>query len=182
MPRGCLLITGRKASRGNRKGALQHAGAIGVWTVLSCHVLGRLQGPRGGAISGCLNPRAAPEFIRPSHLFSLDLCSLWQLGVDYFDYCPELGRVSLELHIERIPLSTEQKALKVLRICEQRQMTEQGESALLAFPPCSRHASQTGKRPDSGCQEVNKNIGKLLGRDKMLGILWVLEAMENVAF
>lgn len=53
--------------------------------------------------------------------------SLWQLGVDYFDYCPELGRVSLELHIERIPLSTEQKALKVLRICEQRQMTEQGE-------------------------------------------------------
>nr|KAF6286877.1 nucleoporin 85 [Pipistrellus kuhlii] len=54
--------------------------------------------------------------------------SLWQLGVDYFDYCPELGRVSLELHIERIPLSTEQKALKVLRICEQRQMTEQVRS------------------------------------------------------
>lgn len=54
--------------------------------------------------------------------------SLWQLGVDYFDYCPELGRVSLELHIERIPLNTEQKALKVLRICEQRQMTEQVKS------------------------------------------------------
>ncbi|KAM9749952.1 nuclear pore complex protein Nup85 isoform 2-T2 [Dama dama] len=51
--------------------------------------------------------------------------SLWQLGVDYCDHCPELGRVSLELHIERIPLTTEQKALKVLRVCEQRQMTEQ---------------------------------------------------------
>lgn len=50
--------------------------------------------------------------------------------MDYFDYCPELGRVSLELHIERIPLNTEQKALKVLRICEQRQMTEQGDKAL----------------------------------------------------
>lgn len=47
--------------------------------------------------------------------------------MDYFDYCPELGRVSLELHIERIPLNTEQKALKVLRVCEQRQMTEQGD-------------------------------------------------------
>ncbi|XP_023585193.1 nuclear pore complex protein Nup85 [Trichechus manatus latirostris] len=58
----------------------------------------------------------------------LHLCSLWQLGVDYFDHCPELGRVSLELHIERIPLNTEQKALKVLRICEQRQMTEQVRS------------------------------------------------------
>lgn len=73
--------------------------------------------------------RAARGLTRISCL-SLDGCSLWQLGVDYFDYCPELGRVSLELHIERIPLSTEQKALKVLRICEQRQMTEQGEPAL----------------------------------------------------
>ncbi|XP_008071516.1 nuclear pore complex protein Nup85 isoform X1 [Carlito syrichta] len=54
--------------------------------------------------------------------------SMWQLAVDYFDSCPELGRVSLELHIERIPLNTEQKALKVLRICEQRQMTEQVRS------------------------------------------------------
>uniref|UniRef100_A0A803VRA7 Nuclear pore complex protein Nup85 n=1 Tax=Ficedula albicollis TaxID=59894 RepID=A0A803VRA7_FICAL len=54
--------------------------------------------------------------------------SLWQLGVDYFDHCPEYGRVYLELHIERIPLSTEQKALKVLRICEQRQMQEQVRS------------------------------------------------------
>lgn len=78
------------------------------------------------------SPRAAP-----SHLCSSDLCSLWQLGVDYFDYCPELGRVSLELHIERIPLSTEQKALKVLRVCEQRQMTEQGEVPFLAHPLCS---------------------------------------------
>jgi len=56
--------------------------------------------------------------------------SLWQLGVDYFDHCPEYGRVYLELHIERIPLNTEQKALKVLRICEQRQMHEQGEQFL----------------------------------------------------
>ncbi|XP_005998300.1 nuclear pore complex protein Nup85 isoform X2 [Latimeria chalumnae] len=54
--------------------------------------------------------------------------SLWQLAVDYFDYCPEFGRVYLELHIERVPLSTERKALKVLRICEQRQMAEQVRS------------------------------------------------------
>lgn len=54
--------------------------------------------------------------------------SLWQLGVDYFDHCREYGRVYLELHIERIPLNTEQKALKVLRICEQRHMHEQVRS------------------------------------------------------
>lgn len=54
--------------------------------------------------------------------------SLWQLAVDYFDHCPEFGRVYLELQIERVPLETERKALKVLRICEKRQMTEQVRS------------------------------------------------------
>lgn len=54
--------------------------------------------------------------------------SLWQLAVDYFDNCPEFGRVYLELQIERVPLDTERKALKVLRICEQRQMSEQGST------------------------------------------------------
>ncbi|XP_060620689.1 nuclear pore complex protein Nup85 [Anolis sagrei] len=54
--------------------------------------------------------------------------SLWQLAVDYFDHCPEYGRAYLEHHIERIPLDTERKALKVLRICEQRMMSEQVRS------------------------------------------------------
>ncbi|XP_041812682.1 nuclear pore complex protein Nup85 [Chelmon rostratus] len=54
--------------------------------------------------------------------------SLWQLAVDYFDHCPEFGHVYLELQIERVPLDTERKALKVLRICEQRQMSEQVRS------------------------------------------------------
>ncbi|XP_059509765.1 nuclear pore complex protein Nup85 isoform X5 [Stegostoma tigrinum] len=54
--------------------------------------------------------------------------SLWQLAVDYFDHCPQFGRIYLELYIERVPLTTERKALKVLRICEQRQMTEQVRS------------------------------------------------------
>lgn len=56
------------------------------------------------------------------------LLSLWQLAVDYFDHCPEFGRVYLELQIERVPLDTERKALKVLRICEHRQMSEQGNT------------------------------------------------------
>lgn len=59
--------------------------------------------------------------------------SLWQLAVDYFDHCPEFGRVYLELQIERVPLDTEHKALKVLRICEQRQMSEQGSTCPLSY-------------------------------------------------
>ncbi|KAF7249010.1 Nuclear pore complex protein Nup85 [Varanus komodoensis] len=48
--------------------------------------------------------------------------------LDYFDHCPEYGRAYLEHHIERIPLETEHKALKVLRICEQRMLSEQVRS------------------------------------------------------
>ncbi|XP_042306220.1 nuclear pore complex protein Nup85 [Sceloporus undulatus] len=61
-----------------------------------------------------------------SGLFSHN--SLWQLAVDYFDHCPEYGRAYLEHHIERIPLDTEHKALKILRICEQRMISEQVRS------------------------------------------------------
>lgn len=64
------------------------------------------------------------------HVFVL---SLWQLAVDYFDHCPEFGRVYLELQMERVPLDTERKALKVLRICDQRQMSEQGSTFLSEF-------------------------------------------------
>uniref|UniRef100_A0A8C1X2N3 Nuclear pore complex protein Nup85 n=1 Tax=Cyprinus carpio TaxID=7962 RepID=A0A8C1X2N3_CYPCA len=67
--------------------------------------------------------------IRSSYLSYMHVCvSLWQLAVDYFDHCPEFGRVYLELQIERVPLDTERKAIKVLRICEDRQMSEQVRS------------------------------------------------------
>uniref|UniRef100_A0A6I8SGL1 Nuclear pore complex protein Nup85 n=1 Tax=Xenopus tropicalis TaxID=8364 RepID=A0A6I8SGL1_XENTR len=73
-----------------------------------------------------INGRSIDQGYYASGLFSHH--SLWQLGVDYFDYCPNLGHVYLELHMERVPLNTEKKALKALRICEKRQMTEQVRS------------------------------------------------------
>ncbi|MGH0171128.1 UNVERIFIED_CONTAM: hypothetical protein FKN15_060250 [Acipenser sinensis] len=83
-----------------------------------------------------LENRSAPEPLDSILLaaFEFDIhqvikdCSLWQLAVDYFDHCPEFGRMYLELQIERVPLETERKALKVLRICEQRQLAEQVRS------------------------------------------------------
>ncbi|XP_078611940.1 nuclear pore complex protein Nup85-like [Branchiostoma floridae x Branchiostoma japonicum] len=50
--------------------------------------------------------------------------SLWQVGASYLDYCPEFGRYYLEFYLERLPLQTEQKALKVLRECEKRDMKD----------------------------------------------------------
>lgn len=68
------------------------------------------------------------ELLKMMYFSYVHVCvSLWQLAVDYFDHCPEFGRVYLELQIERVPLDTERKAIKVLRICEDRQMSEQGE-------------------------------------------------------
>ncbi|XP_076338478.1 nuclear pore complex protein Nup75 isoform X2 [Tachypleus tridentatus] len=48
--------------------------------------------------------------------------SLWQIGVDYFDHCPVLGRQYLELFLERIPLTSEIKTRKVLALAEKREM------------------------------------------------------------
>ncbi|XP_033630190.1 nuclear pore complex protein Nup85-like [Asterias rubens] len=54
--------------------------------------------------------------------------SLWQVVAGYLDHCPEFGSHYLELFIERVPLQSEKKAMKVLRICEQREMTDQVKS------------------------------------------------------
>ena len=85
------------------------------------------------------------------------VCSLWQLAVDYFDHCPEFGRVYLEQQIEHVPLDTERKALKVLRICEQRQMSEQGWSLSLLV---SQSVSQSVCTPPLYTRTFNGHISR----------------------
>ncbi|XP_041364866.1 nuclear pore complex protein Nup85-like [Gigantopelta aegis] len=54
--------------------------------------------------------------------------SLWQVGVDYLDFCPVFGRKYLEHFIEHMPVETEKKAHKLVHICEERNMQEQAQS------------------------------------------------------
>ncbi|XP_005093863.1 nuclear pore complex protein Nup85 [Aplysia californica] len=54
--------------------------------------------------------------------------SLWQVGVDYLDFCPVFGRSYLASYIEHIPLDTERKAHKVLHMCQERDMGAQAQS------------------------------------------------------
>ncbi|CAL1529891.1 unnamed protein product [Lymnaea stagnalis] len=54
--------------------------------------------------------------------------SLWQVGVDYLDFCPVFGRSYLEAYIEHIPLETESKAHKVLHLCQERDLLAQAQS------------------------------------------------------
>ncbi|GFO04329.1 nuclear pore complex protein nup85-like [Plakobranchus ocellatus] len=54
--------------------------------------------------------------------------SLWQVGVDYLDFCPVFGSSYLESYIEHIPLDNERKALKVLHMCEERKLSLQAQS------------------------------------------------------
>ncbi len=49
--------------------------------------------------------------------------SLWQVGVLYFDQCPVQGKQRLELLLERLPLTSEKKAEKILSIANERGMT-----------------------------------------------------------
>ncbi|CAN7985040.1 unnamed protein product, partial [Ixodes hexagonus] len=48
--------------------------------------------------------------------------SLWQVAVDYLDHCPQQGKEFLEAYLERLPLGTQSKALKVVEMLERRDM------------------------------------------------------------
>jgi len=54
--------------------------------------------------------------------------SLWQVGVDYLDFCPVFGKPYLAEYIEHIPLDSERKAHKVLHMCQERDMSVQAQS------------------------------------------------------
>ncbi|GIY60351.1 nuclear pore complex protein Nup85 [Caerostris darwini] len=46
--------------------------------------------------------------------------SLWQIGIDYLDYCE--NRELSELHLERIPLNTEAQAKKIIYLAKKRNL------------------------------------------------------------
>ena len=48
----------------------------------------------------------------------------------YLSECPLQGRHYMEAYIERVPVASERKACKVLRLCEKYQLREQGESVV----------------------------------------------------
>ncbi|XP_061433194.1 nuclear pore complex protein Nup85 isoform X2 [Lethenteron reissneri] len=51
--------------------------------------------------------------------------SLWSLAPVYLDACGEEGRAVMKLWLVRLPLQSERKAQKVLRICQERNLQEQ---------------------------------------------------------
>ena len=51
--------------------------------------------------------------------------SLWQVGVSYLDFCPQFGRQHLALHLDKLPVDSDVKATKVLRVMEKRGLTPQ---------------------------------------------------------
>lgn len=63
--------------------------------------------------------------------------SLWQVGVDYLDYCPNEGRARLEALLSRIPFRTDEKALKIIQIARDRDLSEVGESFVFCIS-CKR--------------------------------------------
>eukprot|EP00117_Sycon_ciliatum_P044290 scpid43655/ scgid31977/ Nuclear pore complex protein Nup85; 85 kDa nucleoporin; FROUNT; Nucleoporin Nup75; Nucleoporin Nup85; Pericentrin-1 len=54
--------------------------------------------------------------------------SFWQTGISYLDHCGSMGGPYLDLLVPRVPLTSERKALKVLSICQQRDLTDAGNS------------------------------------------------------
>ncbi|XP_064393229.1 nuclear pore complex protein Nup85-like [Halichondria panicea] len=54
--------------------------------------------------------------------------SLWQVAMGYLSECPQQGRAYMEAYIERVPVDSERKVVKVLRVCEKYQLKEKAQS------------------------------------------------------
>ncbi|ELT92130.1 hypothetical protein CAPTEDRAFT_228245 [Capitella teleta] len=70
--------------------------------------------------------------------------SLWQIGILYLDHCSEFGRFYIEEFVERIPIETERKAQKVLKICEERDLQPQIRSICKSMGMRSLHNKHLG--------------------------------------
>jgi len=73
----------------------------------------------GGEVNGALR-----EFLLLDYATCLmSHNSLWQVGVVYLDNCPVQGRHRLELLLERMPLTSQKKAEKVVALASERGMS-----------------------------------------------------------
>jgi len=70
--------------------------------------------------------------------------SLWQVGVSYLDFCPQFGRQHLALHLEKLPVDSDAKATKVLRVLEKRGLTPQAFSLCRVLAIRALKASRLG--------------------------------------
>ncbi|CAH3040149.1 unnamed protein product [Pocillopora meandrina] len=102
--------------------------ALGNWWFVAhltdlLHHCGQLDSP---PISHSISLR---EFLLLEYSASLmSHHSLWRVAVDYLLQCPVYGRAHLEEYIEHLPLETDKKAMKVLRLCEDLEMLAQAQS------------------------------------------------------
>lgn len=58
----------------------------------------------------------------------MTLQSLWQVALDYLGHCLTHGRHYMALLLERIPLTTEKKANKVIHFCQRYHLKDQSMS------------------------------------------------------
>ena len=67
-----------------------------------------------------------PKTRKVRFFLELDIRGQQQYGESHH-YCDTPHRHFMSAMIERIPLTTERKALKVIRVCEQHQLTAEGK-------------------------------------------------------
>uniref|UniRef100_A0A1A9W0U1 Nuclear pore complex protein Nup85 n=1 Tax=Glossina brevipalpis TaxID=37001 RepID=A0A1A9W0U1_9MUSC len=80
---------------------------------------GQLQLMGQHQLNDCIKLRDSLLYEFGSNLMTRN--SLWQLGMDYLEYCSEQeGIATLELLLTKIPIKTEKQALKILDICSKK--------------------------------------------------------------
>ncbi|CAK8696312.1 unnamed protein product [Clavelina lepadiformis] len=93
--------------------------------------------------------------------------SFWPVVVDYLSFCGSLSNHYLGLFVQRIPLSSEKKAAKVIRICEKRGLLKEVESICRQMKMKSMQHNRLGTAL-SWCIKANDSSFAMIIADKML--------------
>ncbi len=95
--------------------------------------------------------------------------SLWQVGILYFDNCPVQGRHRLELLLERVPLTNERRAEKVLAAAKERGMSSVVASTCKVMGMKALAENQIGNAMTWGLRSQDSAFTTFLA-DKLLKI------------
>lgn len=123
---------------------------------------------------GTLEPRTlnfgsdSREFLLLEYATSLmSHHSLWQVGIQYLEHCPVYGKHYIAQFLEHIPLETERKAQKVLKLCEKYNLTEQAKSICKVMAMKALHNKRLGSALSWSLKSKNSSFSAFIA-DKFL--------------
>lgn len=111
--------------------------------------------------------------------------SLWQVGIQYLEHCPVFGKHYIAQFLDHIPLETEKKAQKILRLCEKYNLVDQAKSICKVMGTRALFNGRLGSALSWGLKSKDANFSAFVA-DKFLseytntGAFSSLDLLDNL--